>query len=196
MTGAELSTRDRILQAAISLFVERGLRKASMDDVAGRSGVSRVTLYRYFEDREELVRAAFFAPIEALEQLQSELRIDDEQSVESVLVAISARIADQPAIDLPVHREELEALYPALATDYAAHRDAVAQELISWIFDLAEQSNRLRDGVRKELVEGVVWDLLVNPHSIPAVRESGIRARELYAALIDVLLYGMLSDGG
>ncbi len=193
MTGPGMSTRDRILQAAIALFVEQGIRKVSMDEVAARSGVSRVTLYRYFGDREALVRAAFFAPMESLEQLQTELRSDHGTTVERVLTAISTRISEQPAIDLPVHREELEALYPALAAEYAEHRDAVAHRFISWVFELAEKSGRLRPGVRKDLVEGVVWDLLVNPHAIPAVRESGIQARELYAALIDVLLYGMLS---
>ncbi|MDH5371709.1 MAG: TetR/AcrR family transcriptional regulator [Acidimicrobiia bacterium] len=191
-----LSTKDRILQAAIQLFVDLGIRRVSMDDVADRSGVSRVTLYRYFADREALVRAAFLAPIEALEQLQGELVADDDPTVEGVLGAIGERIAEQPAIDLPVHRDELEKLYPVLAAEYAGRRDEVAHRLISWIFGIAERSGRLRAGVRKDLVEGVVWDLLVNPHSIPAVRESGIQARELYAALIDVLLYGMLSDGG
>lgn len=194
MTGEGLSTKDRILQAAIALFVEQGIRKVSMDDVAARSGVSRVTLYRYFGDREALVRTAFFAPMESLEQLQRELQGADTPTVEGVLVAIADRIAAQPAIDLPVHRDELEALYPALAAEYAEHRDAVAHRLISWVFALAEKSGRLRPGVRKDLVEGVVWDLLVNPLAIPAVRDSGIQARELYAALIDVLLYGML-DG-
>lgn len=191
-----LSTGDRILQAAIQLFVDHGVRRTSMDEVAGQSGVSRVTLYRYFADRKALVRAAFFAPIEALESLQVELEDEDGLTVERVLVAVGERIADQPAIDLPVHRDELDKLYPRLAAEYAQRRDAVAHRLISWIFDLAERSGRLRAGVRKDLVEGVMWDLLVNPHSIPAVRDSGIRARELYAALIDVFLYGMLSDVG
>lgn len=191
-----LSTRDRILQAAIQLFVDKGIRRVAMDEVAERSGVARVTLYRYFADREALVRAAFFAPMESLEGLQRDLASSDGLTVEGVLGAIGERIAQQPAIDLPVHRDELEKLYPVLAAEYAEHRDSVAHRLISWIFGLAEASGRLRPGVRKELVEGVVWDLLVNPHSIPAVRESGIRARELYAALIDVLLYGMLSDDG
>ena len=115
MTVETLSTKDRILQAAIQLFLDQGIRRVSMDEVADRCGVSRVTLYRYFADREALVRAAFFAPIEALEQLQTELVAEDDPTVEGVLGAIGERIAEQPAIDLPVHRDELEKLYPPFA---------------------------------------------------------------------------------
>jgi AcrR family transcriptional regulator len=164
MISEPLSTRDRILQAAIQLFVDQGIRRVSMDDVARRSGVSRVTLYRYFLDRESLVKAAFFSPIVALERLQDEMTGESDLSVEGVLVAIGERIAGQPAIDLPVHREELETLYPRAP------------------------------GVRQDLIEGVIWDLMVNPHAIPAVRHSGLPARELYSTLIDVLLHGVLTD--
>jgi AcrR family transcriptional regulator len=194
MNSEPLSTRDRILQAAIQLFVDQGIRRVSMDDVARRSGVSRVTLYRYFLDRESLVKAAFFSPIVALERLQDEMSDESDLSVEGVLVAIGERIAGQPAIDLPVHREELETLYPRAAAEYAERRDAIAHRLISWIFDLADRSGRLRPGVRQDLIEGVIWDLMVNPHAIPAVRHSGLPARELYSTLIDVLLHGVLTD--
>jgi AcrR family transcriptional regulator len=46
-----------LLAAALDLFVERGYAAARLDDVAARAGVSKGTLYLYFENKEELFKA-------------------------------------------------------------------------------------------------------------------------------------------
>lgn len=48
----------RILDAAGQCFVEKGVARTSMGDVARAAGCSRQTVYRYFEDRTAL-RIAF-----------------------------------------------------------------------------------------------------------------------------------------
>ncbi len=46
-----------LLAAALDLFVERGYAATRLDDVAARAGVSKGTLYLYFENKEELFKA-------------------------------------------------------------------------------------------------------------------------------------------
>ena len=43
--------------AALELFVERGYANTRLEDVAKRAGVSKGTLYLYFENKEELFKA-------------------------------------------------------------------------------------------------------------------------------------------
>jgi AcrR family transcriptional regulator len=52
-------TRDRIEQAAIRLFVQKGVAETSIRDIAGAVGVSEGALYRHFEGKDELVWIAF-----------------------------------------------------------------------------------------------------------------------------------------
>jgi AcrR family transcriptional regulator len=52
-------TRDRIEQAAIRLFVEKGVAETTIRDIAGAVGLSEGALYRHFESKDELVREAF-----------------------------------------------------------------------------------------------------------------------------------------
>src|SRR3954464_2704552 len=57
------ATSERILDAALELCAESGVRHLTMDDVAERAGVGRMTVYRRFGSRERLeevlaVRAA------------------------------------------------------------------------------------------------------------------------------------------
>jgi len=46
-----------IVAAALELFVERGFSTTKLDDVAHHAGVSKGTVYRYFESKEALFRA-------------------------------------------------------------------------------------------------------------------------------------------
>lgn len=52
-----MSKRDSILEAAARLFVRHGFRKASVDEIARESGVSKPTLYTHFADKEALFAA-------------------------------------------------------------------------------------------------------------------------------------------
>ena len=45
-----------ILNAALDVFAERGFAAAKLDEVAARAGVSKGTLYLYFDSKEELFR--------------------------------------------------------------------------------------------------------------------------------------------
>ena len=71
----------RLLEAAASVFAERGIKGASTDDIARSAGVTRVTLYRRLGPREQILRALYaheaqrlmmsvnarFTPFESLE---------------------------------------------------------------------------------------------------------------------------------
>ncbi|GIH78881.1 TetR/AcrR family transcriptional regulator [Planobispora longispora] len=48
-------TRARILDAAYEQFCRMGIRRSTMEDVARRSGVSRITVYRRFATKDALV---------------------------------------------------------------------------------------------------------------------------------------------
>src|SRR5690349_8525416 len=47
-----------ILDAALEVFAERGLAGARVEDIAVRAGVSKGTVYLYFDGKEELFREA------------------------------------------------------------------------------------------------------------------------------------------
>lgn len=46
--------RTRILDAAETLFLKKGIDSTSMGDISALLGVSRVTVYRYFANRDEI----------------------------------------------------------------------------------------------------------------------------------------------
>lgn len=54
----DLAKRQAILEAAKCLFLHNGYQGTSMDAVAGAAGVSKLTVYSHFKDKEGLYAAA------------------------------------------------------------------------------------------------------------------------------------------
>ncbi|WP_436664160.1 TetR/AcrR family transcriptional regulator [Alicyclobacillus acidoterrestris] len=53
---SKLNTRERIMEAALSMFSEKGYEGSSTRDIAERAGVNEITLFRHFGNKENLFR--------------------------------------------------------------------------------------------------------------------------------------------
>lgn len=61
----DLAKRSAILEAAKTLFLRHGYDGSSMDAIAAEAGVSKLTVYNHFTDKETLFSAAVKAKCEA-----------------------------------------------------------------------------------------------------------------------------------
>lgn len=93
-----------ILQAALELVVENGLRATTIEGIAARAGVGKTTIYRRWKTKEEL-----FA--EALRQVAFELPDPDTGSVRGDILGIVAFNVEHwtPTVALMMPRLMVEA---------------------------------------------------------------------------------------
>jgi AcrR family transcriptional regulator len=69
--------RGQILNAAAVVFAQRGFHVARMDDVAAEAGVSKGTLYWYFESKDDLIQSLLDRLLEQeLAQAETLLEMD------------------------------------------------------------------------------------------------------------------------
>ena len=52
---ANACARDRLFSAAINLFYRNGIRAVSVDAIAAEAGTTKVTFYRVFESKDDLI---------------------------------------------------------------------------------------------------------------------------------------------
>jgi AcrR family transcriptional regulator len=57
MTIPSSASRQRILDVATDLFYHEGIRAVGIDTIVERSGVAKMTLYRYFPSKDDLIVA-------------------------------------------------------------------------------------------------------------------------------------------
>src|ERR1700733_10404471 len=71
ITGIDQSFRSRIVDAARELFFDHGYSKVSTSEIAEAIGISKKTLYKEFETKEDILRACVIPRL-----LESAVRVD------------------------------------------------------------------------------------------------------------------------
>jgi AcrR family transcriptional regulator len=72
----EQKKRD-ILEAALALFMEYGIQKVSITEIAKKANVSQVTIYNYFESKDNLVRLVFKYYVDQIWNEQKQRLVND-----------------------------------------------------------------------------------------------------------------------
>ena len=92
--------RDQVIDVARRLFGERGTTEVSMEEIAAEAGVARSTVYVYFANRDELLRACLKR---MLDQLLEYIAVDWERDTEpaqrlrTLIGGMFERLDDNPA---------------------------------------------------------------------------------------------------
>lgn len=84
-------TKKAILQAAATLFSERGFDAVSIREIAKAAGCSHTTLYIYFADKEALLHELSVGPLKGLQQQMESVLADPALSAEARLKTVSTQ---------------------------------------------------------------------------------------------------------
>jgi AcrR family transcriptional regulator len=84
-----METQHKILQKAKELFMRMGIRAVSMDDIATQTGISKKTIYQYYEDKDELVDAVMKEEEESVHRDSKECLALSKNAVEEILLTLS-----------------------------------------------------------------------------------------------------------
>jgi AcrR family transcriptional regulator len=92
--------RDQLVDTARRLFGERGTTDVSMDDIAAEAGVARSTVYVYFANRDELLRACVQSMYDRLQDTIA-LVVDDGATpvarLRGLILGVLERVDESPA---------------------------------------------------------------------------------------------------
>ncbi|MQY21823.1 hypothetical protein NRB20_49360 [Nocardia sp. RB20] len=107
---------ERILDAALTRVLQVGIRRASLDDIARRAGVNRVTIYRRFTTKENLIDAMLAREIQrTLAEVTTIATATKgvDQQIEETIVYVLTRTHTHPLVTqlLDVAPEEILDFY-------------------------------------------------------------------------------------
>lgn len=164
--------RDRLIDAAETCFTRFGVAKTTLEDIAAEAGVSRATVYRYFDGgRDEIILGVVLR--EAKDFLESlGRRVQREETlgaaiVEGVLYTVAA-----------VRKNEHLALL--FAPEVAGYTTSIAgastalyeltQDFLRPIFEQAGGAGQLREGVIAEDAAEFVLRMILSLLSVAGPR--------------------------
>jgi AcrR family transcriptional regulator len=128
-------TRDAIAEAAVALFLERGVDATTIEDIAAAADVSPRTFFRYFASKDEVVFDGFGAQIDRLLALLR-ARPADEPVFTSLRVAARQLITEvEMGSQEPLAVLALIHGHGGLHAAYLAHLDGVEAKVAAWAAD-------------------------------------------------------------
>lgn len=156
MSGVELSrrerkkdeTRERISQAAIQLFEEKGFEATTVDEIAARADVAKGTFFNYFPRKEAVLHAITERQLDAIEAVVEQLA-PDPQPVSAKIHAVYAKACALYSQNPALHRHAIIEMLRGPLSD-AVNIDVRAQSFMRALVVEGQQRGQLRTDVEPD----------------------------------------------
>lgn len=192
-----------LLAAALDLFVERGFASTRLEDVAKRAGVSKGTLYLYFENKEELFKAVVRENIvHAIGEAEDKLAASDESSAEllrAILMAWWEHIGATRLAGITKLMMAESGNFPELAQFYSEEVVERGSALIASVLERGMARGEFRavdTGLMTSVLSAPVIMLMMWNNSYLPCDKKNIDPQAYMAAFIDLSLRGLRAEGG
>lgn len=172
--AAKVRTRQKVLDAARTLFAERGYDAATIRDIAKGAGMSTGAVFANFQDKAELFEAVF---AEEMEGLLADIRG----------AATTGRVLDRLSSGLTAgyHRslDHLPLMQAMVARSWFQPEDAdqrsraFVRPLVEAVADVLQggvREGELRQDVDVALVARMIWDVFISNFRFAAYDNWGI----------------------
>lgn len=187
----ENSTYQKIQKAALVQFYKIGIKKTSMEDIAASIGITRMTVYRYCSNKEDLVSSAFALYTDNLKLKADLIATDIKLASGECLMQIKDLFRDIPKGDFPSIMIELKKLYPQLWKDFHKKREDSITKIMEHILSRADIEGRLRKEVNSDFFRFYFTNSIIPLLISENIKELNIDAEAIFTSMIDLLQYGI-----
>lgn len=134
------TTSQRILDAALELFDQRGYSGVSMEEIRRGAGVSNGSLYHHFGSRAELAAHLLLLGMGQCQQgVLQPLSEDAEAAVRGAVVAQLAWVQDNPQLGRLLFGELADDVLLAAEPAFSKQNRRYVRDAGSWLRDQAER---------------------------------------------------------
>src|SRR3954467_10530504 len=184
-------TFDRIVTAALDQFAEYGIRRSTIDEVAKRAGVSRMTVFRRFTSKERLVE---FVVAREIRRGVTELdqAWDGAGSLEDRLVhgfSFAMRFTREHPLFGRLLRSEPDVILPLVTVDggpaLALYRSLIAQRLHVEVRDGRAAPSDIDSAA--EVIARMAMSLLLTPEGVITLHDEDSVRTFVRLALLPML---------
>ncbi len=120
---------EKILMHVKSLFMQYGTRSVSMDDIARGIGISKKTIYQYFEDKNAMVQKLHNYMIDFDKKMIENIHQISKDAVEEVLKITQLKIQEIRQIN-PCFIHDLRKYHPEVWELHHAHHQQFVKNAI------------------------------------------------------------------
>ena len=187
--------------AALELFVEKGFAATRLDEIAARAGVSKGTLYLYFDSKEELFKAVIREGLLPLLAEGEELMASMPGPASELFRAIVLRwweiVGEGPIGGIPKLIFAEARNFPEIARFYADEVIERGKRLFVAVFQRGIDSGEFRPFDPNTLVHLVISPLIMRviwKHSLDCCGVTNVPIDAYLREYLELTLRGLRSD--
>jgi AcrR family transcriptional regulator len=195
-TASNPDLRARIVEVGTELFLSRGFVRVTADEIAGRLGISKATLYKSFASKEEILQAVvrkFTGEISVrIEEILGDVRLGFVEKLVGLFAYVVGRISQFG----PLFVRDIQKCAPGIWKEIEDFRRDKIEKNLGAIFRAGREQGFFRGDVPMELLLRMFAFLIeefVNP---TAILRSGRSPAEAFESVIKVFFQGILTDNG
>lgn len=184
----------RILERSRELFFKYGYSRLSLDELAEDLGISKATIYRYFPDKESLLRAVMVETREwVLSQLQAIVR-DDRLAVKARLTAYLEFISRFMSGLSRDFIRDLRQKLPDLWKEMDSFRRQQVFPLVSEVILEGVKKGEIKSDLDGRLFLEMFWYLVQEFMNPDWIISHDYSPSELLQSIIDIVFYGIFVE--
>lgn len=140
----DFETGLRIREKARDLFMQYGLRSVSMDDIAGKLGMSKKTIYHHYADKDELIVAVITEEVQQNQHICERDKTNAENAIHEIFLAMDMVVELFSAMN-PSLIYDMQKYHPNAFLKFQQHKNDYLYNTI-----LANMEKGIREGLYRE----------------------------------------------
>lgn len=191
----EFDSKEKILKGAEDLFMKYGIRSISMDDIARSVGVSKKTLYQYFEDKEDLVSMVSKSHLERSTKQYDDLRVTSANSIEE-LARLSVCLKKDMEEMNPAMLYDIQKFHPKAWNIWLEYKNKFIRESVVRNLKQGIEDGYIRDEVNPEILASVRIELVQLAFSQEIFPREKFSLAEVQGQIFDHFVFGLVTEKG
>lgn len=181
--------RKKIIRAALEIGEEQGLSNIRMEDIAGRIGISRATLYLYFRNREELIAEGNRAFCKDFSKILTEI-LEKENHNDALLAIFDDFIypddcyGKKTVVEMFAEAIRDEGMRDIIGGSYHNMRS-----LISDFIREQKKNGKIHEGIDPDLAAGILQSVALGMKVGSVVGLERDEAREIWKIAIEKFVF-------
>ena len=192
---AEKDTGERIKQTAHGLFMQFGLRSVSMDDIATGLGISKKTIYQFYQDKDALVEDVIASIIAHNQFCCQKDREGSMNAIHEIFLAMDFMMEIFKSMN-PSLVFDMQKYYPGAFLKFSEHKNNYLQGMIKTNILRGIEEELYREDLQVEILSRFRVESMMLPFNPDFQSKVKFNLAVIEEELILHFLFGMVSLKG
>lgn len=192
--ATDIEVRKRIIAFAQERFLNPGFSKVTLDEIASELGISKKTLYKHFENKEDILRYGMQETMRAIAKEIDRIVVSDRPFAEK-LAGMMMIIGKQVSKLSRSAQSDMQKFAPELWKEIEVFRREQIFMKIGKMISQARDENVFRPDVNEQVLVLMILNCVQGILNPEVLSQNSFSAEQAFRIIFKTIFEGALTDG-